>query len=298
MNRTVRHYQPGDEQAEISLDQRIVMDWPWPSGYTLQTQERLLADPLFDPNHRIYAFDGEAMVGLMHVFSIATRLDGTREAFASFPKVLPGHEDAIEPMLDRAIAVLRGERVATISVWAHTALPGAFAWLENHGYVEHPDYPKGIKKYVTYDLSRGSLAIPHADVDSADETGDTDAIAYAVSIWNNCSMQQAKKIYARWLETLSTIDHLVVRPGDEITASALISRNSLRPSTAAFEYVYAREPNALRQLVSKAVEACIAAGAVSFLVDLIGAHHHFEPTYLDMGFELAVVHGWYSRQIG
>jgi hypothetical protein len=34
------------------------------------------------------------------------------------------------------------------------------------------------------------------------------------------------------------------------------------------------------------------------LVDLIGAHHHFEPTYLDMGFELAVVHGWYTKQIG
>jgi hypothetical protein len=74
----------------------------------------------------------------------------------------------------------------------------------------------------------------------------------------------------------------------------LISRNRLCPENAAFEYVYARDPDPLRQLVSKAVERCIEAGAKSFLIDLVGANLPFEPTSMDMGFEPAVAHGWYS----
>ena len=53
------------------------------------------------------------------------------------------------PLLERAIDALRNEGVATINVWACTPMEGAFEWLETHGYVEHPDYPRGFKKYVT-----------------------------------------------------------------------------------------------------------------------------------------------------
>ena len=131
-----------------------------------------------------------------------------------------------------------------------------------------------------------------------DEERDREAVAHAVSIWCECPLERAVEILSEWFEELATVGHLVVREAGEVTAAALISRNRLRPSTTAFEYVYATNPDALRQLVSRAIQLCIDADSDRFLIDLIGAHHHFEPTYLDLGFKLVVEHALYRKQIG
>ena len=297
MNLTVRYYQPGDEQVEAPFDLELTREWPWPTGMTAEQQNRAIADPSFNPKHRIYAFDGAAMVGSSHIFRTWNRLDGSTEAFLGFPRLRPGYEAADEMILSQAAAALREEGIDRMCVWAHSAQSGSMEWLERHGYQEHADLPKGQKKYVTYDLSLGRLAIPHPDVGVADEASDGEAIAHAMSIWNACSPRRAKEIYAQWREELEIVGHLVVRKDEEVVASALISRNFLYPSIAAFVYVYATDPDALRQLVSGAIEACIEADAESLLVDLVGAHRHFEPTYMDMGFHLADVHGWYTKRI-
>lgn len=298
MTLTVRNYQPGDEIQEVAFDRQVVADWPWPVAFSEKEMKRVLTSPSFDPTENLYALDGDKMVGKTEIWWIRTLGDGTKTSFVMFPKTLPGYENARAPLLEHVVQVLIERGVEKLQMWGCTMWEGSFDWLDANGYSVNPDYPRGHKKYVSYDLTNGPTSIPHSHVDAVDLVRDGASIAHAASVWYGCSPEKACARVEEMLADESIVSHLATREKNEIVAVALLAENSYRPSTAAFFYVYARNARALRQLVSKSIAVCIEHGSSDLLVDLIGAHHHFEPTYLDMGFVKVAEHAIYEKRIG
>ena len=294
---TTRIYQTGDEIQELEFDRQVVADWPWPVALSEAGLARTVASPSFDPSHFIYAMDGDRMVGKAEVWWVQELDDGTKAAFVMFPKTLNGYESAREPLIDHATRVLRESGASRIQLRGTTMCKGSIEWLRDHGYTADPDRPRGFKKYVSYELSKGPLAIPTRNVVELDMEHDRSDIAHAASIWMCSSPKSALKSVERLLEEEDAIAQLGVRESGEITAAALVGKNSYRPTTAAFFYVYARSPRALRQLVSGAIGLCIERGTRDLLVDLINAHRGFEPTYLDMGFVDVADHAMFEKVI-
>lgn len=300
MNYTIRGYQPGDEVLEIELNQRIVHDWVWPSGYEFDSFAKLVARPDFDPELHLYAFEDHKMVGFTNTWGsrFTKDVDGSLAAFVLYPRVLPGHEDAREPLLEAAIEIRRKKGIRTLWMWGSTMWPESFAWLKEHGFRVHPDYPRGYKIYMTYDLDQGPLGIATDWVESVDPNHDLDEVAPLASLWYRQSPERCRAILAEMEAEWPVVAHLAVRENEALTAACLLAPNHIRESLIAAYYISAYNPRALRQLISKSVDVCLERESATLLVDLVAAHRHFEPTYLDLGFEKKAEFALYEREIG
>ena len=295
---TTRTYQPGDEVLEFTFDQQVAGTWPWPVAYTEEGLARTIASPSFDPNHHIYAFDGDQMVGKAEIWAAHGSSDGPKSAFVLFPRTLPGFESAVDPLFEHLMRVLDEQGFGRIQVRGSTAQPGSIEWLGSHGFSPDPDQPRGYKKYLSYDLGKGPTTAPTDYVVELDMEQDRAEIAHAASVWMGRSPDAAYRSVERLLKDEETIAHIGVRENGEITAAAQVAKNWYRPSTAALFYAYARNARALRQLAAGAIEACIQAEGRDLLVDVISAHLCFEPTFLDLGFVEVADHAMFEREIG
>ncbi|MFC2082517.1 hypothetical protein ACFLSG_00555 [Candidatus Bipolaricaulota bacterium] len=292
---TIRTYQPGDEAREVEFDRQIMASWPWPSACTEEGLARMISSPSFDPNHFIYAFDDDRLVGKAEIWFIRKSEDGTRSAFLQFPRTLPGFEKARQPLLDHVTRHLAEEGCGRIQIQGCTAWDGSVEWLFDHGYTIDPDKPLGFKKYLKYEMASGPINAPSGNVIELDMDVDREDIAHAASVWMRCSHESAIKHVEQLLKDQDTIAHLGVRESGEIAAVAHVAKNWYRPSTAALFYAYARTPRALRQLAAAVIDACIREGTADLIVDVINAHRCFEPTYLDLGFVEVAAHAMFEK---
>jgi len=298
MTLTTRTYQPGDEVLEFSFDQQVAGTWPWPMCYTEEALARAIAGPSFDPNQHIYAFDGDQMVGKAEIWDRQSSSEGPKTAYVLFPRTLPGFESAVEPLFEHLMRILHERKFGRLQMPGSKAWPGSIEWLQSHGFSADPDQPRGFKKYLSYDLSKGPTTVSTDNVVELDLTRDRDDIAHAASVWMKCSHESAIGQVEQLLRDYDTIAHIGVRENGEITAAAQVAKNWYRPSTAALFYAYARNARALRQLAAGAIDACIRADGRNLLVDVIGAHLCFEPTYLDLGFVEVANHAVFEKAIG
>jgi len=294
---TTRTYQPGDEVLEFAFDQQVAGTWPWPVAYTEEGLARTITSPSFDPNHHIYAFDGDQMVGKAEIWATHGSSDGPKSAYVLFPRTLPAFESAVDPLFEHLMRVLNEQEFGKLRMPASTAWSGSIEWLQSHGFAADPDQPLGFKKYLSYDLSKGPAGVATDNVIDLDMERDRDDIAHAASVWLKCSHENAIEHVEQLLKDEETIAHIGVRENGEITAAAQVAKNWYRPSTAALFYAYARNARALRQLAAGAIEACIQAEGGDLLVDVIGAHLCFEPTYIDMGFVEVASHAVFEKVI-
>ena len=295
-NYQIRSYRSGDEIEQVEIDRQVVSNWLWPFGYTLDGMQRAIEHPDFDPNTRLYCFEHGDMVG--HTFAEVHEPDedGKRRASLWYPRVLPGHEAAIELLLENALERLRVRKVDIAETRASTMWPGSFELMTSLGYRETVDRPRGYKVYATYDLTKGQLPWSTAQVTPFDVDRDLDEAARLAAIWYRRPVDACRAYLKELHQDPDTIAQLVLRRGDQVVAACAVAANYLRrDDLAALFYVYAQDVHALRPLIAGAIERSTEAGFETLLVDLIYAHRHFEPAYLDMGFTQAAEWGLYEN---
>ena len=295
-NYQIRSYRRGDEVEHVEIDQRVVSTWLWPFGYSMDELREVIEHPDFDPNLQLYCFaDGEMVA---HTFARVGDLDedGKRRAWLWFPRALPGHEAAVELLLRNALDRLRERKVDIAETRASTMWPESFALMKSLGYRETADRPRGYKKYMVYDLGQGPLPSTHVSAEDLDLDQDADEASRLAAIWYHSSPGAARRQLEAIAADENTVAQLVVRRRGEIVAACAVAANYLqRESLAAVFHIYARDAQALRVLMSSAVDRCIQAGFETLLVDLIYEHRHLEPTYLDLGFRQAAEWSCYEN---
>lgn len=98
----IRHYQPGDETAQVAIFNAAAAGFPAFKPATLIEVQRRIRVRDFDARLRVYAVEGEQVVGygMMH-----------KNGRVSYPWCLPGHEQNREALLDAMVAELRSRKI-------------------------------------------------------------------------------------------------------------------------------------------------------------------------------------------
>jgi hypothetical protein len=95
---TIRHYQPGDEHAQLAIYNTVAAALPKFKAATVPEIQRRIRARDFDPTTRWYAVAAGQVVGYCTI-----QTNGR----VSYPWCLPGHEALAGPLFDAALAGLR-----------------------------------------------------------------------------------------------------------------------------------------------------------------------------------------------
>ncbi len=279
----IRDYQKGFEQDQARIGIDVARSWIWPYAYHLEDLLKIHSQPDFDPDTRQYCFLDDQMVG--YVFSLCQPSgdNDNKETIATleFPRMLPGHEQAAELLIEKALETLRKKGVARVVGRVTTMCPGDILLAEKMGF-SISDW--GYKVYYSYETGWGGLNDSDDLAEEVDPEKDLDECAEIATHWYKRSSAWCRSLLEEWHET-GLITHLCVREHDRMIAACMVAPNDVRSSTAAIYYIYTPEETVLRPMLVKVVNKCIDYGVLNVIADLVNEHRQYEPVYQDLGFK-------------
>ena len=277
----IKNYQKGFEQDQVRIGLEVARNWIWPYAYRLDELLKVHAQPNFDPDTRHYCFLGDEMVGYM--FSLVTPLgdDAISTATLDFPRMMPGHEQAAELLIERAFETLGKKGVSRVVGRVTTMCPDDVRLAEKMGF-SISDW--GYKVYYSYEMGWGKLNIPEDAVEEVNPEKDLDECAEIASKWYKRSTPWCRSLLAEWHEA-GIITHLGVWKDGKMIAACMAAPNDVRPSTAAIFYIHSPDEYSLKPMLAKVVNKCIDYGVHNIIADLINDHRQYEPAYQDLGFK-------------
>lgn len=258
--------------------------WPWPhSGVRSNHACEGSSMPMWD------AFFEGRLVGFASCHGPEDAPNARSTVSLPYPLVDPDHAQAGRLLLGRVIDRAEAKRADIVEVSAQVLSPDEREIVEGLGFVPSSQTPLGTKMYYTYDLSRGPLPIPQDHVEPVDLARDVDRLAPVVNKWCvNWSLERCRKHLVEDPARSDVLAHVMVRDGDEIAAACYVKPNFLKTKTlAAAYYIYALRAEHLRPLIAAAIDACIARGFETLLVDLMHEHRQYEHDYEALGFDKA-----------
>jgi hypothetical protein len=277
----IKPYQKGYEQDQAKIGIEVARHWIWPYAYDLDSLLRVHAQPDFDPDTRHYCFIGDQMVGYM--FSLISEPEncGVVSANLDFPRMMPGHEQAAELLMQKALATLKEKGVSHVIGRITTMCPGDVSLAEKMDF-SISDW--GYKVYYSYEMGWGKL---DRLCDSAQEINpelDIDACANLAARWYQRPSAWCHTHLAEWHQA-GIVTHVGVRKQGQWVASCLAARNEIRTSTAALYYIYTPDDSSLEAMLVKVVDKCIEDGVHNLIADLINEHRQYEPVYQKLDFK-------------
>lgn len=277
----IKDYQKGFEPDQARIGLEVGRDWIWPYAYSLPDLLEVHARPEFDPSTRHYCSMDDDMVG--YVVSVITPSEhrDVSTATLDFPRVMPGHAQAAELLLDKAFETLRSKGVSRVVGRVTTMCPGDVRLAEKTGF-SVTDW--GYKTYYSYEMGWGRLSIPGDAAEEVDPAKDLDECAQIAARWCKRPPEWCRSLLVEWQEA-GVITHLGVREGGRLIAACLVAPNSVRASTAAAYYIYAPDEHSLKPMLAKAVSKCIDHGVHNVIADLVNEHRQYEPVYQSLGFK-------------
>jgi hypothetical protein len=276
----VQDYQKGFEKDQVRIGIEVARDWIWPYAYDLADLMQLHAQADFDPATRHYCFLGTEMVGYM--FSVITPSEGGGStANLDFPRMLPGHEQAAELLIERAFETLKRRGVSRVVGRVTTMCPGDIRLAESVGFSISA---WGYKVYYSYEMEWGRLNDPGHAAEEVDPQYDLDECAQIATRWYRRLPEWCRSLLAEWHEA-GLITHLGVREDGKLVAACMAAPNSVRPSTAAIYYIYAPDERTLRPMLVRVVDKCVDRGIHNVIADLVNEHRQYEPVYQELGFK-------------
>jgi hypothetical protein len=277
----IKGYQEGFEPGQARISIEVARSWIWPYAYDLDDLLKAHARPDFDPDTLVYCFLGEEMVGCMF-FDVTQAGDGdVSTAIVDFPRMIPGHEQAAELLVEKAIETLKVKGVARVTGRVTTMCPDDIRLAEKTGFFISE---WGYKVYYSYEMGWGKLNIPGDGAEEIDPEVDLDECARIAAHWYNRPLGWCRTRLQEWHQ-MGIIAHLGVRERGSLIAGCLAAPNVLRPSTAALYYIYTPDAYSLKPMLAKAVNKCVDYGTHNIIADLISEHRQYEPVYQELGFK-------------
>ena len=279
----IKEYRKGFEQDQVRVGLAVAQDWIWPYASSLPDLLRIHALPNFDPATRHYCFLGDEMVGYM--FSVVTSLPGgdVSSANLDFPRMMPGHEDAAELLMERALEVLRRKGVSWVQGRVTTMCPHDIRLAERTGFFIR-DW--GYKVYYSYEMKWGKLDIPDEESEEVDPSVDLDQCAQVAARWYRRPPEWCRSLLEE-SHAEGLVTHTGVRKGGTLIAACMTAPNSVRPSTAAIYYIYTPDEQSLRPMLVRVVNRCLDHGIHNVIADLVNEHRQYESVYETLGFRKA-----------
>ena len=277
----IKDYQKGFEEDQVRIGLEVAEAWIWPYAYHLEGLLKIHSQPDFDPETRHYCFLDDKMVGYM--FSLVTQSTEGEIVTANldFPRMIPGHEEAAEILIEKAFKTLKKKGVSRIEGRVTTMCPVDIRLAEKTGF-SIVDW--GYKVYYSYEMEWGKLAFPDDLAMEIDPKTDLNECAEISSKWYGRPPTWCYALLSEWHQS-GVITHLGVRKEGKLIAACMVAPNDVRPSTAAIFYIYSPDDDNLKPMLTKVVSKCVDFGVNNVIADLINEHRHYEPLYQEMGFK-------------
>ena len=281
MKHVIKNYQKGFEEDQVRIGLEVARNWIWPYAYHLEGLLKIHAQPDFDPDTRHYCFIGDEMVGFM--FSVITPLLGNAgsNAILDFPRMMPGHEQAAELLMERAFEILRKKGVARVTGRVTTMCPSDIRLAEKMGF-SLLDW--GYKVYYSYEMEWGKLNIFGHPAEEVNPEKDLEECAEIATKWYKRDKKWCLSNLKEWHEA-GIITHTGVRENGRLIAACMAAANDVRPSTAAIYYIYAPDEHSLKPMLARVISKSIEHGVRNVIADLINEHRCHEPVYQELGFK-------------
>ncbi|MHA2363359.1 MAG: hypothetical protein ACXAC7_05340 [Candidatus Hodarchaeales archaeon] len=287
----VDHYRIGMELSKLNPI--------WPYFHTFEELKKEIGED-FDPETVLYCLSNDQIVGFTFFDITSSNEEGVVKAWLTYPKVLPGHEEAIPLFIHHAIDVMKKKGVNIVRTRASTMWENSFEIIEQCGFKEHEEYKRGIKVYSVYNLDKGPLNVA---VDSTVEVGECtteeefDQCAEIATHWYNKPKDWVKNHLKEVFTPEFTIAHLFIKEDNKVQSACIIAPNEFVKTIAAFYYIYSPNELYLKPLVARAISICIEKGYKTLVVDLIRKHRGFEEFYAELGFKKEAEFGYYEKEL-
>jgi hypothetical protein len=277
----IKDYQNGFELNQVRIGLEVARDWIWPYAYNLIDLLRVHAQSDFDPTTRHYCFLGDEMVGYTSFPVTSSGDGGISIANLDFPRMMSGHEQAAELLIEKAFETLRKMGVSRVVGRVTTMCPADVRLAEKMGFSIN-DW--GYKVYYSYEMAWGRLACPNDVAGEVDPEEDLDECAGIAARWYKRPPEWCRSLLVEWHEA-GIITHLGVREDGKLIAACMAAPNTVRSSTAAIYYIYAPDEYSLKPMLAGVVNKCIEHGVHNVIADLINEHRQYEPIYQNLGFK-------------
>ena len=136
---TIRHYQPGDEEAQVAIYNAVGAALPKFKPATLQEVQRRIRARDFEPATRVYADVGGQVVGYC-----ALQTNGR----LSYPWCLPGHEAQANSLFDAALAALRQRGLRRAFAAYRGDWPAVNGFFLEHGFRAAREMVSFVMKFM------------------------------------------------------------------------------------------------------------------------------------------------------
>ena len=173
----IRNYQKGFEQDQVRIGMEAARNWIWPYAYNLEGMLKITGQPDFDPETWHYCFLDNEMVGYMFSRITLSKENNVSSAYMDFPRMMKGHEQAAEILVENSFAILQRKGVSRVEGRVTTMCPGDIPLAEKTGF-SIKDW--GYKIYYSYEMSRGKLTLPAntaAEIDPDKDLGECAQLA-------------------------------------------------------------------------------------------------------------------------
>lgn len=133
MKYEIKTYQESFLEDQFEVGKEAIKDWLFEAQTPVKSLRETYSQPGFDPTTRFYAFKDNKMIGYV-LTRVLGEVDGIVKADLSYPRVLPGYEDAFNLLYEKAIEELKKRDVKVVRSIASKQWPKTIEAFEDLGF--------------------------------------------------------------------------------------------------------------------------------------------------------------------
>ncbi|NPE08227.1 MAG: hypothetical protein GNW80_08095 [Asgard group archaeon] len=133
MKYEIKTYQESFLEDQYEVGKEAIKDWLFEAQTPVKSLRETYSQPGFDPTTRFYAFIDDKMIGYV-LTRVLGEIDGVIKADLSYPRVLPGYEDAFDLLYEKAIEELKKRDAKVVRSIASKQWPNTIEAFEKLGF--------------------------------------------------------------------------------------------------------------------------------------------------------------------
>jgi len=299
----IRHYEPGMEEELVKVGTAVASKWVWPYQHSLESLKNIISRPDFDPKLLLSCCKDGKIVGyvLAGIGEKSLIRPDLKEdcvyARIFYPRVLLGHENATDLLMEKIIEALQKKDVELIRTRVSSMREGSLQYIEKWGFTQNKTYPVGYKLYYNYELSKGKIKRTIKDVLEFDKERDLKECTEWVADFFVVSKEQAEKYILDISSREDLVCHLVIHENDKLAGYCYAAPNSINEKIIASFYIDAINDDYFDQLVIQTIIASIERNADFFLIDLVYGVLKYEDTVKSLGLTKVATWGVFEKSL-
>ncbi|MHA1945577.1 MAG: hypothetical protein ACXAC6_03220 [Candidatus Hodarchaeales archaeon] len=262
----------------------------------------------FDPETSLSAFKGDEMIGF--ITSSIYEEDSVTKGDLKIPFVVEGYEDARDPLLNRAIEVLKSKGSTSIRTMVSEYWGETVSVAKRNRFKFDKDFV--IQSQKRYDEIDEKKLVESKDVESFNYQKHGDAVAKLLKKQYNVSEEEAKRVVDRFKDwEIGTkknysgvpqrlVTHGLIIDNEEVVGRHLGFQQDLSGKKTTDLSIYARnnDKEILGQLLTAGIKESKNSGMEVLHIGLLEPTEELKEFYSSYGLVFRTAAAYYTKELG